>query len=166
MVHNLWCIIFTALYVLTPREACGGGNNNNFILPKKRYQVKKILNNSANGVIYQGIIAMTSFLWRHLTLIPGYRKTDGQLVCVKQVPKSRVHQVRDPWTKTDPSGSRTRPEQDRKKIRNPGQANFEISAQIGRSMDPEIRWSLMEIVQYQKNSKCIFKLLHAIKLSR
>ena len=32
---------------------------------------------------------MTSFL----TLIPGYRKTDGQLVCVKQVPKSRVHQV-------------------------------------------------------------------------
>ena len=36
---------------------------------------------------------MTSFLWRHLTLIPGYRKTDGQLVCVKQVPKSRVHQV-------------------------------------------------------------------------
>ena len=23
----------------------------------------------------------------------GYRKTDGQLVCVKQVPKTRVHQL-------------------------------------------------------------------------
>ena len=32
---------------------------------------------------------MTSFV----TLSLGYRKTDGQLVCVKQVPKSRVHQV-------------------------------------------------------------------------
>ena len=91
-----------------------------FIFLKKRYQVKKILNNSANGVIYQGIIAMTSFLWRHLTLIPGYRKTDGQLVCVKQVPKSRVHQVRDLWTKTYRPGSRTGPDQDWKQIRNLG----------------------------------------------
>ena len=28
-----------------------------------------------------------------MTSFPGYRKTDGQLVCVKQVPKTRVHQL-------------------------------------------------------------------------
>ena len=27
MDHNLWIMIFTALYLFTPREACWGGNN-------------------------------------------------------------------------------------------------------------------------------------------
>ena len=54
---------FTGPWFFPARQACGGDIDNNFfIFPKKRYQVKKILNNSANGVIYQGIIAVTSFL--------------------------------------------------------------------------------------------------------
>ena len=40
---------------------------------KKKYKIEKILNNSANGVIYE-----------------GKRVFDGLPVCVKQVPKSRI----------------------------------------------------------------------------
>ena len=40
---------------------------------KEKYQISKILNNSANGVIYEGI-----------------RRSDSFPVCVKQLPKSRI----------------------------------------------------------------------------
>ena len=40
---------------------------------KEKYQISKVMNNSANGVIYEGI-----------------RRSDNFPVCVKQVPKTRI----------------------------------------------------------------------------
>jgi len=55
---------------------------------KEKYFVEKVINNSANGIIYKGKnIPKKNKL---SIFVPGFRKEDKIPVCVKQVPKSKV----------------------------------------------------------------------------
>ena len=53
---------------------------------KEKYFVEKVINNSANGIIYKGKEALIKSSQNLL----GFRKEDKIPVCVKQVPKSKV----------------------------------------------------------------------------
>ena len=56
---------------------------------RTKYFTEKVLNNSANGVIYQGI---EYFMWQLLRLL-GYRISDEYPVVIKQVPRSKIHKM-------------------------------------------------------------------------
>jgi len=57
---------------------------------RSKYFTTKILNNSANGVIYQGTFTL-NFSDTKL-IIQGYRLSDNYPVAIKQVPRSRIPQ--------------------------------------------------------------------------
>ena len=54
---------------------------------KEKYFVEKVINNSANGIIYKGKLNSAD---KNFQTYQGFRKEDKIPVCVKQVPKSKV----------------------------------------------------------------------------